>query len=442
MLISTLHSFVNIFAGGRSEIKTVIFILYLALLMVVHLLFRQTKPRSLKWRWFGLALAAMYIYGLALQIFYILSNNLSWTDYFITGNNQEISSSTIWHSHIAKAVIGQIFSLAGRTRLETMDAGSAYLGIIPCWVFLLGAVILIVLICQAILFFSTSFRSMLAGRTRRQQYFLILSYAIVSFSLIKTSIDGGLLTSSFVIGLFFIIALIARQRGKLAINYYYLAVLLGALLLFISLYLDHSGNNNGLLLATVAAQLILCVVILYGSEEQIDPWFLTIFLVLFVASWWVASARDRDIYSYSQISLSPGKEIYFYSENDREVETLKIEQTRSIAQIIQKLGRNISYLPVTVPGLTCMKNAPYHKFSVDLISSSRILANSLLSSHFMKIYNRDSVRHGKRWQTALTIFFHPCLPEGLSVIDGELKKNNIDNYLLVNPLFYDSLDAN
>lgn len=380
----------------------------------------------------------MYLYGLLLHIYVVFSRDISLTDFFIVGNNGEISSSTIWHTHIAKGVVGQILSFFDKTQLQTMDAGGAYVDIVPGSIFMFGSILFSILILQAIFYFYSSFRLLIINKNKRQKIFLIIGYAIISFSLIKTSINGGIFNSSFFIGAFFIMLFILREKGESITKYYYLLSAIGAMLIAMSLYIDSLRYGNGLNIAYIATLLLLYNIILYGSEEKIHLKFMILYLVLFMSGWWVASVRDRDIYNYSIKILPAGQQIYTYDEKNKEIKVSNVEQTKSILSLSKELSKNITYMPIAAPGITCMVQAPDNKFLVVLSTLEPVSENIPTSSRYLRIKNNSSSLKGKNWNTTLTVFVNPCLPEPLSVIDGELKRNGLNYYILINPTFYDA----
>jgi hypothetical protein len=437
MILSLIHSFVNIFAGGRSEVRIYLFILYTILLGIIFFFSKHTF-KTLKWKWFGLTLLLMYLYGLLLHIFYAFSFNLRLTDFFITGHNGEISSSVLWHTHLAKGVIGQIFSYFGKTQMPTLDAGGAYIGILPSPVFLFGTVLFTTLVIQTIFYFGGSFKLLLVDKTKRQKIFLFWGYTIITFSLLKTSIDGGIFNHSFGVGIIFIALFILRLKKKTIINYYFVIIFISMLLMLFSLCIDSFVYGAGLDIAYIAVLSLFYAVLLHGSEEKIRYQIFIPLLILFMTGWWVASARDRDIYNYSKILLPSGQQIYTYNENTNEVEASKIAQAESVAQHAEQLNKNVTYAPITVPGITCMPTAPYQEFLATIISLKPISQDSFINSHYLEIKNETSKPERNIWKTNITVFTNPCLPETLSVIDGLLRNNSINTYLLVNPLFYDS----
>lgn len=438
MFLDTLHSFVNIFAGGRSEIKAVLFVGFFSFLLVVYFLFQKRSFKPLRWRWFLFGILGIYVYGFLLHIFFIFSNNLSFTDFFITGNNGEISSSTIYHTHIAKGVIGQMFSFFGKAPLQTMDAGGAYIGFIPAPIFLFGSVLLSVVILQSVLYFTTSFKVFLSDKNVRQKIFLIFGYAVLIFSLIKTSIDGGFITPAFCAGFIFVGLFVLKTKNKLTINHYYIATLISIIILLLGLYVGTIKDGKGLYLAYISALSLLYIFILYASEKKIRLQFFVPLLILFFASWWIASARDFDIYLYSRTNLDKGQEVYVYDDKKNEVKILNILEEKSIGDLSKELGKNITYMPVSAPGVTCMMGAYTKGFSALLISDSPIPQELFSGSRYISIkYQSSNSFPNGVWHTQIYIFLNQCAPEPLSMIDGELKRNNIYKYIIVNPSFYD-----
>lgn len=438
MILAVLHSFVNIFAGGRSEIKTILFFLYLFFLSAIFILFKDFKFKKLRWFWFGFTVLCMYIYGLILHVFYIINNNLRITDFVITGNNGEISSSVIYHTHIAKAFIGQIFSIFGKNQFQTTDAGNAYIGIFPSFIFLIGSIILILLILQAVYYFSTSFRELLINKNKRQKIFLIIGYVLISFSLIKTSIDGGILSPSFILGAIFIILFIFREKGKLFKNYYVFSIPISVLFLFFGLFFYPLFYNKIYLwISTFTALFILYNFFFYLSEKTINAKIIISFSILFIFGWWQGSFQDRDIYIYSKTLIKEGQKVYFYDSLKKEMSIINSKKTEPISEFSGELGKNITYLPIAVPGVNCTEKSKLIDISFLLIS--REVPKFTNYSDFVQIKNETSEFKNSKWQTSINFLMNNCTPEILSVIDGELVSNNINNYLIVNLKSYDDI---
>ncbi len=427
MTFAILHSFVNIFADGYSSIKTFLFFVYLLTLIALYLFFRKKTIRTISWKYFGLSLATMYLYGLALEIFYSLANKIPLKYALMTGANGAISFSSIWHSHIAKAVIGIFFP-----HLKNIDAGRAYLGSFPDYVFLFGSILLLILLFEAFIYFITSFKKSLINKNKRQIIFLIFGYAVGSFSLIKTSVDGGILRPPFIISFIFIALFYLRNKIDFNKYYYFIIGFVALILLIIQIYLNHTHFGSDWTFIGITALFLLYCLIFYGSAKKINYLGLILFISLFFCSWWFASFRDRGIYSYSQF-IAPGeKNTYFYNDKIEDVDILDKTAGRNIEQLAKHINRNLNYLPIAISDLTCKEELPFRPIAFKLNSDRPIAQNSLLGSNYYKVSNQASVSSDKQWKTEIILYRGSCFPENFSAINGMLIKNNITSYIYYN----------
>jgi len=425
MIFAILHSFVNIFADGRSDIKTILFFVYLLFLGLLYLVLRKKPIKKINWLYFAITISAMYLYGLILEVLYTFINNASFAHSFITGNNNEISYSNIWHIHLAKASIGVLLP-----HFTKIDSGGAYLGVFPDWVFLIGSFLLVTLLFQALLYFISSFRNILKDKKPRQIVFLITGYAFLSFSIIKTSIDGGIFYPAFVIGGIFIILFILKNKNKLPNYSYYLLVLASLILMMINIYQNNLVYGSGWVVIESATLIALYTIIFYCSvEKKINLKILIPLIILFLINWNLYAYHDIGVYKYSQITPPAGTKVYFYSKENKDVETLIVKPGQNVSQLAKQLDRNLNYLPIAIPNLTCKEGPPNQKVLYTVTSNQAIAKNSFEKNDYMIILNGDSVKFGNKWQTMLVVYKKSCLPEQISVINGELIKNNIISYV-------------
>lgn len=433
-----IHSFVNIFAGGRSETKVFLFVVYTTILFLIYKFLKSRKSiRGLNLKWSGLSLGALYIYGLTLHTIYSKILGVKITDFIITGSNGEISSSTLSHTHVAKGIVGIILSKFGFVDLAKIDAGSAYIGLLPSILFYIGFILLIVVLTQSIWYFVSLYYLKIKDKNIRQKIFFILGYAILSFSIIKTAVDGGILNYGFYIGVLFIWAFINREKGKFNINYYYLLTFIALLFLIANLVIVRIDPSLALLLAGLASITLLYEIILYLSEEKIRLQFLIPIIFIFLGSWWQAGVRDMEIYQYGQNIIEPGQNFYTYNKNKNEIEKNNTDRGLLIHSIIKSINENESYLPVTVAGITCIEKSYYQELSMKLLTKEPIQKEIIGQKDFIYFEKKKSIQAGKYWETYFHIYMNPCLPEPLSVVDGMIRKSGIDTYIIVNPKFND-----
>lgn len=430
MLLTFIDSFLNIFISGRSELKVTLFFLYLLLLIILYLILKKKPIKNYPWKYFGFGLIAMYLYNLTLQLFYLIHNHTGLNDYLITGHNGEISSSSIIHSHIAKGTIGQIFSFFGQTNLANLDAGGAYVGLIPGWLFLLGFLIMIGLVFAAGFYFATSFRLILTNKNRRQKIFLILGYALLSFSLIETSIDGGLLSRSFLAGTALIYLFVFREKNRKQ-PYAYLLLLIISSLLLVPGFLNFPLSVTKLInLYAFSALLSFYGLIFYLSDKKINWLAVYLLTIVFIPGWYLSSQRNRNLYNYSNTYLPAGKTAYVYNNSENKIEKLIIEKGQTIRQLSAQLGKNLNYNPIAVNGLTCNENEAAVKIGFDLISLKSLSGQHLDDFYGVVIKKEDSIPLGDAFKTSLIFYLSPCTPDFYAVIDGALRHNNINYYLL------------
>jgi hypothetical protein len=418
-----------------------LFVTYLITLFLIYKIIENKKPlKSFKWKWFGISLGSLYLYGLFLHVIYTKILGVKITDFIITGNNGEISSSTLSHTHVAKGAVGIILSKIGFTDLAKVDAGGAYIGVIPNILFYIGSILLLIVLLQVIWYFASSFYSKIKDRNATQKFFLIIGYAILSFSIIKTSIDGGLLNYGFYIGAFFVWAFSMREKNKFNLNYYYIITFFSLLFLVTNIFMADIDPSLALLLAELASIILLYEIILYLTKEKVRLQFLIPIIFIFLGSWWQAGVRDLDIYNYGENIIEPGQNFYIYDKDKNEVIKKNLEKDTSIHNIIKSIDKNESYLPVTVPGITCMEKSYPEEVSMDVLTNMPIRNKVIGQKEFITLKSEESIIYGKYWKTNFHIYMNPCLPEPLSVIDGMIRKSGINTYVMVNPIFYDQFN--
>ena len=301
----------------------------------------------------------------------------------------------------------------------------------------IGFIFLMLVLIQALWYFASSFYIKIRGKNNRKKIFLILGYAILSFSIIKTSIDGGFLNYGFYISGLFIWAFLKREKNGFKQKYYHLFTGFALLLLISNLLVIKADPGLALLLAGLSSLILLYEVMLYLSEEKIRLQFLIPIIFVFLGAWWQAGTRDFDIYNYGQNTIASNQAFYFYNKDKKEVEK-KIEDNEVlIHEIIAGMDKNESYLPVTVPGITCMEKSPAQNVTMDLLTKEPIKNKVVGQKDFINFNNQSSLPYGTLWRTSFVVNMNPCLPEPLSVLDGMIRKSGINTYIIVNPIFND-----
>jgi hypothetical protein len=425
-----LHSFVNLFAGGRSDSKTTLFLLYfVSLLFFVYL--TKKLIHKIPMIYGVLSLSLLYIYGLISHVFLSRYYGVSLRDFVITGNNGEISSTTLSHIHEAKGVVGFVLSKFGVGQLHSVDTGGAYLHTLSSWWFFIGSALLISSIVFTVLSI-WNFTNQYAKENKTKNILFILWYTVVSFALVKTAIDGGIM-SPILLALFasiFVFLYMQKQRDNRPIL---LSVFAVSIVSFVIVLVFPNWPFGIVLMQTISTLLLLTniSILIFGAPKRI---YIISALALFLISWWMASLRDQSIFKYSQTIIDPKSYYLFYDDKDALVQRVEIDKDTIIKDIAKLKNKNISYAPISVPGKTCNENS-LPNFADVIIKTDKPLES--IQNSFIYIKNKNQFFDGRFWQTKTTIIMAPCLPEPLTVIDGILRKQGFDFYVMVNPVFYD-----
>ena len=430
MLFWILHSFVNLFAGGRSDSKTILFLLYV-LVLISFLHFKREISYKVS-IWFGIVvISLLYLYGLISHLLVLSKYKLPWNSFVIIGNNSEISSTTLSHIHEAKGIIGFVLSKFGISNLQMTDAGGVYIGVLPSWWFVIGGIILVSSILFVV-FYVYKFSQYYSTENRLKNILFIIWYAIISFSLIKTAIDGGVLTPSL-LGLL-ISGYLFNYMKKQKDNRTWLLVIFVVSIVGFILVLVFPDWSGGIVLMQSLGTLLLLVTITLGVLGAPKNIYIIISISLLLVSWWLGSSRDREIFGYGAVSINKGESYLFYNIKDNSLEKGISPINTNISSIVKSQRKNISYAPISVPGKTCSQNG-MPQF-VDIVIQTKSPMQTTKTT-FLNIIVKNQSYDEPWWKNNITIIVQSCLPETLTIIDGILREQGFDFYVMVNPVFYD-----
>ena len=399
-----LHSFVNLFAGGRSTSKAILFALFVVALFVTLLIPSRKNNTRLSWKWFYIPLGAIFLLGLLLHIWYIQTLGLPHDAFVITFSGDALSSSTISHIHLAKVFIGKLLQLLHLSVVNT-DAGIAYIDFVPPSIAVLGGVLLVWVLFQSVYQFAISVRPLLSGYTRRQIVAHTLLYAVAIFSLVKSSIDGGLFVPSVAIAVCVIVCYGARLKHSLSTRWYptILAIVLTffGVGLFFTMHTTGAGNRYIGIAALVSLYLMLFIL----SERNLDRRMGTAVAILFLAAWWTVSASDRDLVSYVHTPISQGEAYYRYDKIQKQVVLERAGTNTTLATLTK--GVNPTYHPVQVPWKTCLPEA------VPLVIRGTLITADLVKAQVVdevgyRIEIQESVQMNGVWHTDVIVVLDAC----------------------------------
>lgn len=430
MLISILHSFVNLFAGGRSGSKTILFFLY-CLFLTFFLFYKKKLFSKFSVVWGFVALCLFYFYGIISHLFLSNLYGISPLAFSITGHNGELSSTTLTHIHEAKAALGYILAKVGLIHFQTLDAGGAYLGILPGWWLFVGALLLLIVLFYVFVSFE-KLAPFYENKTKLRKIIFLFGYAIISFSLVKTGLDGGLFTPSLLALLLSLLLFLRFYWGK--DNRVLLLVYFSGALLSVVCVLYFSTWAGGIPLMQASGTLMLVTVILLFFYTPPKKLYLFSAILLFFISWWLASTRDRDIYTYGALPIEKGEQYFSFNTKTNSIEEKTNEFSTTIARLVMRDKKNLSYAPIAAPGKTCAQGGLLAMAEATLLTKQSFIP---AKDDIVRFVVRSTKETHFGYESTIRIVMPACLPEPLTVIDALLRKQNIDFYVMVNPVFYD-----
>lgn len=412
-----------------------LFAVYFILMFGLFYFLKRKTYKKFSFKIFSFSVLSIYAAGLLFHLYLINKLNLSLGDYFVIGNNGTISSNVITHIHTAKGFIGEVLRLIG-IGISNADAGIAYPGILSEPLLFAGSLLLIFVLLLAVIFFVykvVPFVSSLSDNKRK--FFLILGYIVLSFCLIKTSVDGGVLSPPFIVSIAMSAIFYLRELRKREVRIYYdICLVFSILMLVLSLSPFASVT---ILAGGVSSLVLLYLLILVLTDKEFYKLIFWATLVAFSLSWWQAGLRDRDILEYQNQVIGPDDTVYVYSREEGGVKKIAIESETTIKKLAQESHVNITYMPVAVEWKTCLPTAPAVSYKADIVTNSEVKDSEMIKPSFLRIVFGEGIKTGEYWLYHANILMDQCLPEPMSLINAYIIARGVQTYALINPEFND-----
>lgn len=363
MYMEIVHFVINIFASGRSEIKVYLFLIYCISLFALYFLYpyfkKPVRPHLIL---LYASLSFIFIVGIVLQIKLTSDLGVGITDSVIVYRNNELSTSALSHVHVMKGSMGIILSLFGNGVYRSLDGGTAYLGLFPSILYIAGvAALLLAIIGFFFLYLHTCNKF-----PERSKLLYIFTFSIFSFSIVKNSIDGGLLNGETIpalIGLY----LITRQKSKEQSFAPFLYLCMLAIVLPL-LQLAEIPGISVLTLPRFIAMTSLVVLLSYFNIFTKRNIFVScIILLASLYGIYRGTELNRVILMYADLELKAGTQVFVYTKENILHNTLRKEfaigelnvyegvlDTKTTILDLAGLAKTpTNFYPVAVPELTC-----------------------------------------------------------------------------------------
>ncbi len=428
-----LHSLINLFAGGRSYIKIYLFIIYLIFLWSIGMFLpNKTKINNI----FSKKIVVVLLF-IGLYISNIITTLILYRNYEVDFNQHitifspdNITSTKLFHSHVFKGLTAFVIKLLGLNPLPNIDAGDGFLYLLPTSLFIIVGLVLLFLFIYIIFYYLISLRDL--KNPRRLTYTII--YSIITFSLFKNVVDGGLLNSETIVSLIFLIIVLFADKITYKLG---LLIVAGYLALY-SISYNHGFwlNNQDFfyqirhLTAYAASLSVLYYYYLNGAKNRLLKELVCLAMLLII----ISIKNDLVIIQYRSITITAKSNatLATYENTDSHEYQLKHkvgnlnfygivpDGSIKVAEVLKTFHLLDNYYPISIPWITCLPYGKPTEFSFDIISWQQLDHNLKFSD---KIYIKkfENKSHDILYRYHLSLAIHNCLPRTLNVIHEIIK---------------------
>lgn len=447
-----IHSFVDFFAGGRSSAKVGMFLFYTLFLCTLVLLpklrefFKRFYVRSF---WLIVSIGATFAYSLSLLFIFFHQWGFKLREFVVVFNNNEVSSTMLLHNHLMKGVNASLLGLFGKAHQENVDTGLAFIGLLPSPLYLIGAVLFLI----STVLFLLKFIELYEAQIKWRNLFIII-YAIISFSLLKNMLDGGILNRETPVALAALILVLLISTKKIKENWWWsLVPILGYAVLVYTLGqvglipLEHLYSTIYL---TSAFALMIGTMIFwqYGSDSRAKVGVLLIALSL-VVLYRPLYNSVKTYFNSRRIISNEGVLVGLYNPpqkgdhnsqvwkllenvNDLAIYHVVPKQPTRINEILRENKLVGNLLPISLVGVSCEIGDDPTVINF-ILTSTKPLPSGDGDYKFGRIIKVDELaRQNSLHRYKVIIQLPSCAPRPLNIIQEILKQRGLDTFFITN----------
>ncbi len=440
-----IHSLIDTFAGGRSGIKVSLFLLFALLLcslaFVPRVYFRRMRIGN---RWLIGILA--FAYNILLLYLYFQKLGFKISDFVITFNAGEISSTMLAHNHLMKGFNGQLLHLFGAAIQENMDTGWAFAGLLPSPLYWFGGLLVLASLITLVVKYME-----LYDQQKKWHGLFIVTYAVISFSLLKNMLDGGPFNRetpiAFVALLFLIWPVGQSEYGKnLSWQRYIPAVVYTSVMVLLRFAGKLNIGDAANTIYLMATFTVITMTMLYWLSIKTVTRVGVLLAILAGTMLYDPLANAANTYLNSQLSIpQDGAFVGLYSSPQNPVGWKKVEDINSLGiysvvpknpitiEGLKKENKLLSNLgPITIPKLNCIPNSPAKKIQFELATLTP-LGEDTKTYQFGNLNDiHQSSMHNGLHRYLATAVLKPCAPRVLNIIQELIEARGPQTFFIVN----------
>jgi hypothetical protein len=440
-LLNFFHHLINIFAGGRSFTKVFAYLLYLFLLLIIAYLLKYQKI-SFNFRKkiiFLIFLGSAYLVNFFSYLYFFIKYKFSYQDYVLVFNAQELSSTQFLHNHTLKSIVAWVLNFFNITYLENIDAGGAFLNIIPHIFIIIGLILFLVVLFFFIYYFCHKIKLI----TENQFIYTIL-YSVLSFSLLKNIIDGGFLNYEALVSFsFFILLLFADKKWsqKVTISLVYFYLFLNMILNFLGFFSGSKAFFYNIYYIMLYSLLLTIFFYALGKNKVKRTLILFIILEISLATFYFISFFNMNDYRNIEILKDDRVLVATYGILEREnydfytsINNLyfyeaSFSENKKNKDILEELNLLDNFYPVSVYWKTCNPRGLAHHYSFKLLTDQEFEVHNFEKAINFLDFNLIGQRSGM-YEYKVELNMGPCLPRPTNVIEEVFKSLGLNKFFI------------
>ena len=442
--LTVFHQFTNIFASGRSPVRAYLFLAFLSVMLVVGYWVCRNKAGK-----GGVALPRLLSLVFMVATFSLSVGTFFWFThtyeipeqhslYFVMFSGGEITSAQFMHNQFGKTVVALLVKPFSSV-LRNADPGIALLPFVPVWYPWVYLVLVFLLLVSFIVVFVRIISS------KQKPFLFTLAYSVVTFSILKNTIDGGLFAESALVSITFYLMLLSEDmRNRLKIGSIGLSV---ALVSYVVAFWCGQFDGVSEFVAHLHSTLVLVFIfsalayVLYGRVRSI------LIMIAVLASLFtihLVFEKSRPLFAYRSAPVSDGSVIGAYGtiEDPRLEKFLSIGElsyyyyharageTLRTGDVLEKYSILDNYYPVSTEG-QCIKGVSEETYFTIVTPDYLRSFSQPQQSLSLEFDERKSNRNG--WHVYEAHLVAPsCLPRKINLIQEAIGEAGSSRFILYN----------
>ncbi len=451
-----LHIFVNIFAGGRSEVKVYLFLVYFSTILILFICRRLklkagsfTSEKVLQ-KVFFVSISVLFAMGVAAQVVLVNDLHTGLMDRVVVYNNNDVSATSMYHIHTMKGAMALLLTPFVQEQVVGVDIGNAFTGLYPNYFFVFAIIILFAAIVSSLGLFWKKVRH----THQNKGVWFAVAYAIFAFSILKNTIDGGLFNIETIPALLSMYLLLSYEKKTKHHFVFGFLTFTAILLIALEIILVYRENvvQTPFSIPHLIGACTLFACLLYIQVENKTKLYNTLFLLVFISGMYIATERGIDDLQYAETIVNKGSMVMVYSAFPVDVAGLElrsqildfrfyrgnIREDIKVRSIIEATRVPANFRSVAISGQTCGLFGEQHGITFDISvgrDEPELVTQNFLGKQNTYFSIKNIEPYADREENDLskykvTASLSKCLTRELDVIEKVFKEQGYQTFIV------------